>query len=462
MHDFLISAAAFIVLIVLMVVVHEFGHFAVAKLCKVRVEAFSIGFGPRLFGYKYGDTDYKVSLLPLGGYVKMAGEEFAELSDAAKGTATIAPTDDPGALTSHPRWQRMLIGLAGPVANFILAFGLMVVYFGWINEIPDIKTVTMEWVTPGSVAYQAGLRPGDIVRDFANVSNPDLETFNKLAKDNANRSVPMDVERNGVTIPLSLSLPASLKDDANDLAQTGMYLAFLQDPIGVKEIIDGSAAEQAGLKPGDKIVSFDGYRFHTIEPLLDFLQVGQGKPVTLTVLRNGGTLAPIIIHPSKLDGKWLLGFKREKYIDPPMRDQPMAFSEAVVESRDMCVENSMLIVQVFKKILTHKASVKQQLAGPLGIAQAAGDAATSKGWSADFSLAAGISISLGIFNLLPFPILDGGMIFFLLIESAIRRDISIVWKERIYQAAFIMLIFFAVFVTFNDASKMSFFTHMKH
>ena len=103
MHDFLVSAAAFIVLIGLMVVVHEFGHFAVAKLCGVRVEAFAFGFGPRLFGYKYGDTDYKVCLLPLGGYVKMAGENFSELSDAAAGTATVAPVEDPGALTSHPR-----------------------------------------------------------------------------------------------------------------------------------------------------------------------------------------------------------------------------------------------------------------------------------------------------------------------------------------------------------------------
>src|ERR1017187_3751950 len=124
MHEFLISVAAFIVLVGVMVVVHEFGHFAVAKLCKVRVEEFSFGFGPRLFGYKHGDTDYKVCLLPVGGFVKMAGENFSELTDAATGTATIAPPEDPGALTSHPRWQRMLIGFAGPFANFVLAFVL--------------------------------------------------------------------------------------------------------------------------------------------------------------------------------------------------------------------------------------------------------------------------------------------------------------------------------------------------
>src|ERR1039458_7115173 len=130
MHEFLVSTAAFVVLVGVMVIVHEFGHFAVAKLLKVRVEAFSFGFGPRLFGFKYGETDYKVCLLPLGGFVKMTGENPGEGE----------PVDDPAAFSSHPRWQRMLIGVAGPISNFILAFVLMVFYFAAINEVPNIKT----------------------------------------------------------------------------------------------------------------------------------------------------------------------------------------------------------------------------------------------------------------------------------------------------------------------------------
>src|ERR1700757_3095518 len=127
LHEVVVAIVAFIVLIGIMVVVHEFGHFAVAKLCRVRVESFSVGFGPRLFGIKRGDTDYKVCLLPLGGYVKMTGENPTEDQQ---------PVDDPGAFTSHPRWQRMLIGLAGPVANFILAFVIVFVYYHWFNEVP--------------------------------------------------------------------------------------------------------------------------------------------------------------------------------------------------------------------------------------------------------------------------------------------------------------------------------------
>src|SRR5580692_2021210 len=169
MHEFLVSALAFIVLIGVMVVVHEFGHFAVAKLCGVRVEAFSVGFGPRLFGMKYGDTDYKVCLLPLGGYVKMTGETPDQISSSGENARDLA--DDPGSFTAHPRWQRMLIGVAGPVANFMLAFVLMLFYYGWINEIPkhEVSTTTVEWVVPGSPAAQAGIQPGDVIQHFESV-----------------------------------------------------------------------------------------------------------------------------------------------------------------------------------------------------------------------------------------------------------------------------------------------------
>src|ERR1035438_10447537 len=188
MHEFLVSGfrdlVAFIVIVGVMVVVHEFGHFVVAKLCGVRVEVFSFGFGPRLFGYKYGDTDYKVCLLPLGGFVKMSGENFSELSDAATGTATKGwVVVDPGALTSPPRWKQMLIGFAGPFANFVLAFVLMVFYFGWLNEVPtnEVKSTTVEWVTPGSPAAQAGFEAGDIIRHFDTVNNPGWEDiYNRL------------------------------------------------------------------------------------------------------------------------------------------------------------------------------------------------------------------------------------------------------------------------------------------
>src|SRR5438270_5607370 len=186
LHTVVVAIIAFIILIGVMVVVHEFGHFALAKLCGVRVEAFSVGFGPRLFGFKRGDTDYKVCLLPLGGYVKMTGENPTEDGP---------PLDDPGAFTSHPRWQRMLIGLAGPVANFILAFVLMFVYYHWINEVDKfmLPTSVVEWVAPDSSAAQAGFQTGDVITSFDGSKDPNWIQISTRAAMNLNQTVAVTV-----------------------------------------------------------------------------------------------------------------------------------------------------------------------------------------------------------------------------------------------------------------------------
>lgn len=450
MHEFLVSALAFIVLIGVMVVVHEFGHFAVAKLCRVRVESFSVGFGPRLFGIKHGETDYKVCLLPLGGYVKMTGETPGEDT----------PGDDPEAFNAHPRWQRMLIGVAGPAANFILAFVLMVFYFGWINEVPNIKIATLEWVTPGSAAAQAGLQPGDVFRQLGNTKNPDFETVLDLTHDSADQTLPVVIERDGQTIQTTLHIPEKTSKNGFELNQTGLFLQYAHGPIGVDQTVAGWPAENAGLRAGDSVLAVDGHAFHTLDPFVDYLQSGQGKPISLTVARNGTTLPPMVIKPIEQDSRWQIGFGAVVPADPPMHERPMAFGEATSEARDFCAENSLLIVDVLKKLLTRQASVKQ-LAGPVGIAHAAGQAAETKYWAPKFGLAAGISLNLGILNLLPFPILDGGLIMLLLIESALRHDISIVIKERIYQAAFVVLVMFFVYVSFNDVAKLTVFSHLK-
>jgi regulator of sigma E protease len=450
MHDFFVSAVAFIVLVGVMVVVHEFGHFLVAKLCGVRVEAFSVGFGPRLFGIKYGDTDYKVCLLPLGGFVKMTGENPGE-SQAS---------DDPGAFMNHPRWQRMLIGVAGPVFNFLLAFVLMVVYFTFINEVPDIRTTKIEWVTPGSSADQAGLKPGDVVTAFDNTANPDYQKFHDLVGDNSNKTVPVTVDRAGAAVQTSLHLPGSVDAQHDDLSKAGIFVQYTQSPIQIDQVSPGSPAQNAGLQSGDKIVSVDGHQFHTVLPLVDYMQTGKGNPMAVTIERKGTTLAPIMIHPYVQDGGWRLGFLPGGPEDVPVRTEPMSFSSAVAEARDFCAESSLLIVNVLKKVLTHQVSVKQ-LSGPVGIAVAAGQAVKERYWLAKFDLAAGISLNLGILNLLPFPILDGGLILLLMIESIMRRDISMIVKERIYQAAFVVLVAFFAFVMFNDFSKLQIFSHLK-
>jgi regulator of sigma E protease len=458
-----------------MVVVHELGHFIVAKLLKVRVEAFSFGFGPRLFGFKYGETDYKVCLLPLGGFVKMTGENPGEGPEAlvpasaslAKMTGENPGEDpasagvyDPAAFSSHPRWQRMLIGVAGPISNFVLAFVLMVIYFVAINEVPFVKTTTIEWVSPSSQASHAGLAPGDVVTRFGNIANPDFESFVDLAKDSPNQTLPIVVTRKGQSVPLSISLPAAITSRGYDLSAAGLYLQIVQDPIQVDQVVAGSPAEKAGLQVNDSILAVDGHAFDNVEPLLDYLQAGKGTPVTLTVKRNGVVIPPVVVRPSIQDSEYRIGFDPGQPAEPPVYDKPMSLSAAMDNSAYVCRVNSTFILRTLSNLFTRKVSVRQ-LSGPIGIARMAGQAAEMKDWFTKFNFAAAISLNLGIFNLLPFPILDGGMILFLLIESVLRHDINMLIKERIYQAAFVLILVFFAFVMFNDVTKLPMFTHLK-
>lgn len=489
MHDFLVSAVAFIVLIGVMVVVHEFGHFLVAKLCRVRVERFSIGFPPRLFGIKIGETDYCISATLAGGYVKMTGENMpgenmsaesgekkkadAEHSDGAEIAKytrrrhfPVADREkietekqDPGALTSHPRWQRILIAAAGPAANMVLALVLMIWYFGWINEVPSVqvKSTTVDWIVPGSAAAKAGLQPGDVVTSYGGLNQPTWDKVRNQSVISANQQVPLAVNRDGKTYDFSVHVPASAKSQDFMLSDMGILPKTEPGPIHVTEVEPNTPAAASGMKVGDDILSVDGVHLHSGESLIAYLQAGKGKPVSVVLLRNVNTLPPVITHPEKLQGQWRLGFA---FTLPPMRENPLPFGDAVSKAADFCGTGSFFIVEVLERLFVHKVSVAQ-LSGPIGIAQAAGQVAQMHGWWPKFNLASMISLNLGILNLLPFPILDGGMILFLVIESVLRHEINLNVKERIYQAAFVMLVAFFVFIIFNDMSKLPMFMHGK-
>ncbi len=458
MHEFLVSVASFIVLIGVMVIVHELGHFTVAKLCNVRVEAFSLGFGPRLFGFKIGETEYKVCLLPLGGFVKMTGETESGLTGNPSEDNTQEAIHDPRAFTARPRWQRMLIGVAGPCFNFLLAITLMWFYFAFINEVPAgmVKSTTVEWVTPNSAAAVAGIQSGDVITQFDSVKNPDWEAVLEQAVLNANQMVPVAVERGGNTLQLSMHVPASAKSDTFSLNDAGLSPQLSDGPIGVLRVQPGTPAEQAGLLEGDAIEAVDGHAFHSVNTLLDYMQAGAGKPLALTVLRKGITLQ-LVATPARLDGTtWILGFVPAPI---PIRNEPLSLASAGGKSLVFFKTNALLVGEILERLFTHRLSMKQMM-GPVGIAQAAGEVAEMDGWQPKFQLASEISLQLGILNLLPFPILDGGMILLLLIESVLRHDISLVIKERIYTAAFVVLMAFVAFTIFNDVSRLQLFTHV--
>jgi len=434
----------------IMVLVHEFGHFVVAKLCGVRVEVFSIGFPPRLFGFRRGDTDYRISLLPLGGYVKFAGGEPGD-----------PRTGDPGELTSRPRWQRILISLAGPAANFVLAFVLMAGLYMTYNEVPNYLSgsAITDVIPHNSPAWNAGIRPGDRIVQFDQDKNPTWEQIEDRAAADVNTTVPILIDRTVDGEPqqfhTSLLLADPSKGQDFDVENLGLLPKKQEGPLGVRSVISGDPAASAGLKSGDKIISINGQPVYSVEAVTAWLQQSQGRPVMLEVQR-GSQHFSITATPIWGDnGAGKMGYRLGFYpAQPPYHVEHLSLDKAVRASIRTNIQYSSLILDMLHHMVSRPSNV-QEMSGPIGIAQATGEAVSMRGWKPIINLMAGISLNLGILNLLPFPILDGGTILFLLIEGTLRRDLNQELKERVYQVAFVMIVLFFVFIMFNDVAKLN-------
>jgi regulator of sigma E protease len=431
----LIAIASFALVLGILVFVHEFGHYAVAKLCGVRVEVFSLGFGKRILGFKRGDTDYRLSVLPLGGYVKMAGENPLE-----------ARTGDPGEFTSHPRWQRFLIAIAGPVMNILLAF---VVFTGvykvhYEHPVYSDKPVDVGVVLPGSAAEKAGIKPGDRIIRLLDIDHPTWEQFIPKIALNPKQTVDVDIQRGDrILTGIELKPQVTVQDRGGD---AGVYPL---EPALVRSLTRDLPAAKAGMQPGDRIIAAGNTPIKSAEEFIQFLQQNKSNPVQLTVLRDGRelkfTLTPEF-QPK--DGRYRIGFEPgyEMQIDR------LPLGAAVQRAYFSCRFYSGLIFEILGKMVRNKISIRN-LEGPVGIARETGEAATEKSPTALLLLMAAISLNLAIFNMLPIPILDGGMMLMLTIEGVMRRDIKQQVKERVYQVAFVFLVLLIAVVLYNDVAK---------
>jgi regulator of sigma E protease len=453
----------FAIVLGLLVLIHELGHFIVAKLCGVRVETFSIGFGTRVFGFRYGDTDYRISILPLGGYVKMAGElggdgapihSTALNADGLLDHPFTSADDD---LTSKPRWQRVLIALAGPVSNFLLAFVLLFLVAHYHHEVDQYLSApaTVDYVPQGTPAALDGLAAGDTITRFNRVHNPTWEQIFEESALNQNRPLPIAFTHNAqtVTTTLTITVPPNTEFSPEDVVNVGIIPQMDPGPISVLSVAAGSPAARAGLQPGDQVVSINSLHPHSVPALLAYLKDNKGTTDTLGVLRNGQLLT-LTATPEKMEtpgagDQYRLGFT---YRPPPADIERLPIGKALSQSLTDNREGSMLILRVIKGLFTRHVAVNQMM-GPVGIAQQI-DLATQMGIWPLLNLVSVISLNLGILNLMPFPLLDGGMIFFLLIESIMRRDVNQQFKEVIYQVAFVCIILFTFFIIFNDITKL--------
>ncbi|MBI4888647.1 MAG: RIP metalloprotease RseP [Acidobacteria bacterium] len=427
------TLVAFLFVLGVLVFVHELGHFLAARRLGVRVLTFSLGFGPKLLKIRRGDTEYCVSAVPLGGYVKMAGENPDD-----------PRTGRPDEFLSRTKWERFQILIMGPVMNILLAVVVMAVVLAQGAEVPiyQDQPPVVGAVTPGSPAEAAGIQRGDRI---LSVAGEGVDTWDDLflaVGTRAGRDVSMTLQRDGQRRTVSVRPQSETRYEIGNIG-------VLPDinPI-VASVIAGEPAEKAGLKAGDVVLAVNGERMVTRPQLIEAISRNGGREIDLTIQRAGQT-QHIRATPVQRGDRGMLGL----YVsEPTRRFDPNAF-EAIQLSIQRNIEFSGLIFKTLGGLFVGQTSPRQ-LMGPVAIAQLSGESAAA-GWIALFTLMASISLNLGLLNLLPIPVLDGGHILIMALEGVARRDFSMAVKEKMLLAGFVLLMALMVTVIYNDLTRIS-------
>lgn len=443
----IINILAFIFILGAAVVLHEFGHFIVAKLFKIRVETFSVGFGPRLFGRKWGQTDYRVSAIPLGGYVKLGGDE----SNAPIEGAGAPDIPEHERFNLRPRWQRILVALAGPVMNIITA--LAIPFSGaMMYGVPATPAPVVSAMARGGAAEGAGLQRGDRIVSFNGNENPKWNTIRGDALLSPGQPLQLIAERNGQRLPMTIT-PTAVTEDG----ETAGFLDFVPDygevPVVVRDVVPNTPASEAGLQVGDVILAVNGQTVHSAEQVTQFIRDHKSEPITLTVDRRGQRINMTATARKLSDGRERLGFTPDEEI--PL--QRVGLASAATYAVNSNLEILRLTGKALAQVATGQRSARNTLSGPIGIYNAAAASVERLGWAGLFGMLGFLSLNLGIFNLLPIPVLDGGAIFLLLLEgllATIGLKLSMTVRERIQQVGFVMVILLMVFVISNDVVKL--------
>jgi len=405
----------------ILVFIHEAGHYFVAKALGIRVEVFSLGFGPRVAGFVRGTTEYRLSAIPLGGYVKMLGENPEE---SLKGSRE--------EFLSRGKFERFLVLVMGATLNIVLALVLSATVYMYGVKAPLYVTrpAVIGWIAPDAAAAEAGLAVGD---EILAVDGKEVRSWREMHIQvalNPNKNVDFRVRRDGEVRVVPVTVRASTADSI------GMIGILPMSHYAVSRVTPDSAAAAAGIRPGDEILSVNGQELFLDgegKAFIDLVASSAGKPLTFRIRRESETLEfPIV--PVEKDGKPEIGINLgvpEGLVQFP----PMA---AIQRSLHDNWEQAGLLMISLKKLVTREMSPRT-LSGPISIFRMAG-ASLQTGLAAFLSIMAWMSLQLGIINLLPIPLLDGGHIFIILIEGLIRRDLSLKIKERVMQFGFILLL----------------------
>ncbi len=425
---------SFLFVLGVLVFVHELGHFLAARRLGVRVLTFSLGFGPKILKTKRGDTEYCISLIPLGGYVKMAGDS----------------PDDPGRtgrpdeFLSKTKWERFQVLIMGPLMNIILAVVVMAVVLAQGAEVPiyEDQPPAIGAVEPDSPAARAGIQPGDLILTVGNEPVSTWEDLFIAVGTRPDRDVPITLRRNGETRTVSVR-PDS--EGRFEIGEIGVLPDI--DPI-VASVIPGEPAEEAGLMAGDVVLAVDGQRMVTRANLIEKISGSGGRELEHTIKRGDQQLM-VRATPEQNGDRALLGI----FVTEPTKSFTPGPFEAVALSVQKNIEFSGLIFKTLGGLFVGETSPRQ-LMGPVAIAQLSGESAAA-GWIALFTLMASISLNLGLLNLMPIPVLDGGHILIMALEGVARRDFSFAVKEKMLMAGFAVLMMLLVTVIYNDLTRIA-------
>jgi regulator of sigma E protease len=433
----LTTLLAFLFVLGVLIFVHELGHFLAARRLGVRVLTFSLGFGPKLLKVKRGDTEYCISAVPLGGYVKMAGENPDD-----------PRTGKPDEFMSRTKWERFQILIMGPAMNVILAVVVMAVVLAQGADVPiyQDEPPVVGAVQPGSPAEMAGIQRGDRILTVAGDAVDTWEDLFIAIGTRPSRDVQLTLLRGGQTQSLTVRTASETRYEIGNIG-------VLPDinPI-VASVIAGQEAERAGLKAGDIVLAVDGERMVTRTQFIEAISRNGGREIELTVRRGegeGGETLRIRATPEQQGDRGMLGL----YVSEPTKSFTPGPLEAVALSVERNIEFSGLIFRTLGGLFVGETSPRQ-LMGPVAIAQLSGESAQA-GWISLFTLMASISLNLGLLNLLPIPVLDGGHILIMALEGIARRDFSIAVKEKMLLAGFVLLMMLMVTVIYNDLTRIS-------
>lgn len=444
MPNILFYLFAFAIILGPLIFIHELGHFAVAKWLGIRVDVFSLGFGKRIWGFRRGDTDYRLSALPLGGYVKMAGENIGDETAGA-----------PDEFLSHPKWHRFLVAIAGPAMNVVVAIlipAVMAMVAVRVFEFKQAPPIVAAPVSKSSAAA-AGLQPGDRI---VKVDGHDVATWSDVDDHvliNAGNVVTLTIDRAGQALQVPLTLE-SFDADGDKIGFLGVVPDTMGARVVVHQVVGGTVAEAAGIQPGDEVVAVNGTPIggHR-DALIWAINTSPNEPVALQ-LKRGGELLDVSVTPKLEDGVGRIGFvpvpDGMKYTETSLG--PIA---ALQYGWDFNVRLVRVTAKAIAQIFTGQRAASSALAGPIRIAEISGQAA-ELGPEAMLNLMAMLSLNLGVFNLLPIPVLDGGLIFMLFLEALFGLfglRLSTVVKERMVNVGFVMIVLLMGYVIFNDIAR---------